>query len=99
VDRGTNVVEVRPTTVCALSCVFCSVNAGPASRVRWVEYVVDVEALLVALEEVIRFKGVDDVEVHIDGKGIGANEYAVNLVLYSSIYPSCQRCPGCISRI
>jgi len=73
VDRGTNVVEVRPTTVCALSCVFCSVNAGPGSRVRWVEYVVDVGALLVALEEVVRFKGVDDVEVHIDGMGDPGN--------------------------
>ena len=69
VDRGTNVVEVRPTTLCALSCVFCSVNAGPASRARWAEFVVDVDALLSALEEVVRYKGVDDVEVHIDGMG------------------------------
>jgi uncharacterized Fe-S cluster-containing radical SAM superfamily enzyme len=50
VDRGTNVLEVRPTSVCALSCVFCSVNAGPQSRARWAEYVVEVEALLSALE-------------------------------------------------
>ena len=49
VDRGTNVLEVRPTSVCALSCVFCSVNAGPQSRARWAEYVVEVEALLSAL--------------------------------------------------
>ncbi|MEZ0319105.1 MAG: radical SAM protein [Pyrobaculum sp.] len=69
VDRGTNVLEVRPTTLCALSCVFCSVNAGPGSRVRWAEFVADVDALLAALEEVVRFKGVDDVEVHIDGMG------------------------------
>jgi len=69
VDRGTNVLEVRPTSVCALSCIFCSVNAGPLSRARWAEYVVEVEALLSALEEVVRFKKIDDVEVHIDGMG------------------------------
>ncbi|ACB40841.1 radical SAM protein [Pyrobaculum neutrophilum] len=73
VDRGTNVLEVRPTSVCALSCVFCSVNAGPASRARWAEYEVEVEALLAALEEVVRYKGVDDVEVHVDGMGDPGN--------------------------
>ncbi len=69
VDRGTNVLEVRPTSVCALSCIFCSVNAGPLSKARWAEYVVEVEALLSDLEEVVRFKKADDVEVHIDGMG------------------------------
>jgi uncharacterized Fe-S cluster-containing radical SAM superfamily enzyme len=81
VDRGTNVLEVRPTSVCALSCVFCSVNAGPQSRARWAEYVVEVEALLSALEEVVRFKKTDDVEVHIDGMGDpGAYPQLVELV-------------------
>lgn len=81
VDRGTNVLEVRPTSVCALSCVFCSVNAGPQSRARWAEYVVEVEALLSALEEVVRFKKTDDVEVHIDGMGDpGAHPQLVELV-------------------
>lgn len=49
VDRRTNVLEVRPTSVCALSCVFCSVNAGHQSRARWAEYVVEAEALLSVL--------------------------------------------------
>ena len=81
VDRGTNVLEVRPTSVCALSCVFCSVNAGPQSRARWAEYVVEAEALLSALEEVVRFKKTDDVEVHIDGMGDpGAYPQLVELV-------------------
>ncbi|AAL62898.1 radical SAM protein [Pyrobaculum aerophilum] len=69
VDRGTNVIEVRPTSICALNCIFCSVNAGPLSRVRWAEYVVEPEPLLSALEEVVRYKKTDDVEVHIDGMG------------------------------
>ena len=81
VDRGTNVLEVRPTSVCALSCVFCSVNAGPQSRARWAEYVVEAEASLSASEEVVRFKKTDDVEVHIDGMGDpGAYPQLVELV-------------------
>jgi uncharacterized Fe-S cluster-containing radical SAM superfamily enzyme len=28
VDRGTNIIEVKPSTGCNLSCIFCSVNEG-----------------------------------------------------------------------
>ncbi len=38
IDRGTNVLQVRPTTLCPLSCVFCSVDAGPRSRWRTAEF-------------------------------------------------------------
>lgn len=69
VDRGTNVLEVRPTSLCALSCIFCSVNAGPMSKIRWAEYEVELDALLTALEEVVHFKKLDDIEIHIDGMG------------------------------
>jgi uncharacterized Fe-S cluster-containing radical SAM superfamily enzyme len=40
IDRGTNVLQVRPTTLCPLSCIFCSVDAGPASRRRTAEFTV-----------------------------------------------------------
>ncbi len=69
IDRGTNVLQVRPTTLCNLSCIFCSVDAGPASRWRQAEYVVvDYEWLAAWVEEVARFKGVR-VEALIDGVG------------------------------
>jgi hypothetical protein len=81
VDRGTNVIEVRPTTLCPLSCIYCSVNAGPDSTNRWAEFVVDPNALLGALEEVVRFKGINDIEVHIDGMGEpGVYPHLINLV-------------------
>ncbi len=81
VDRGTNIIEVRPTTLCPLSCIYCSVNAGPRSTNRWAEFIDTPEALLPALEEVVRFKGVNDVEVHIDGMGEpGIYPYLVKLV-------------------
>ncbi|MFB6470058.1 MAG: radical SAM protein [Vulcanisaeta sp. AZ3] len=69
VDRGTNIIEVRPTTLCPLSCIYCSVNAGPNSTNRWAEFIVEPDALVSALEEVVRFKGVNDAEAHIDGMG------------------------------
>ncbi|WP_243680016.1 radical SAM protein [Vulcanisaeta souniana] len=83
VDRGgTNIIEVRPTTLCPLSCIYCSVNAGPRSTNRWAEFIDDPGgALLSALEEVIRFKDVNDVEVHIDGMGEpGVYPHLVELV-------------------
>ncbi|ALL01898.1 hypothetical protein Pyrde_1855 [Pyrodictium delaneyi] len=68
IDRGTNVLQVRPTTICPLSCVFCSVDAGPGSRARRAEYIVDPRWLAEWVEEVAREKGVA-VEALIDGVG------------------------------
>ena len=81
VDRGTNIIEVRPTSLCPLSCIYCSVNAGPRSTNRWAEFVDDPDTLLMALEEVVRFKGTGDIEVHIDGMGEpGVYPYLTDLI-------------------
>ena len=69
IDRGTNVLQVRPTTLCNLSCIFCSVDAGPRSRWRQAEFVImDPEWLTAWVEEIARYKGVR-VEALIDGVG------------------------------
>jgi uncharacterized Fe-S cluster-containing radical SAM superfamily enzyme len=68
IDRGTNVLQVRPTTLCVLSCVFCSVDAGPRSRWRQAEYIVDPEWLAEWVHRVAVEKGVA-VEALIDGVG------------------------------
>ena len=69
IDRGTNVLQVRPTTLCNLSCIFCSVDAGPRSRWRRAEFLIrDYEWLVAWVEEVARYKGVR-VEALIDGVG------------------------------
>jgi len=69
IDRGTNVVQTRITSVCSLCCAFCSVDAGPCSRGRWVDFVVeDLEWLRDWLADVVRFKGAP-VEVLMDGVG------------------------------
>ncbi len=69
VDMGTNIVEVRPTSLCPLSCIFCSVNAGPNSSIRWCEYVVDLDIIVDAVAQIVKYKECDNIEIHIDGMG------------------------------
>ncbi len=69
IDRGTNLVQVRPTSLCPLSCIFCSVDAGPKSRYRATEYLVDLDYLVDALKELVRYKGIRDAQAHIDAVG------------------------------
>lgn len=69
IDRGTNLLQVRPTSLCPLSCVFCSVDAGPSSRRRITEYVVDVDYLLRWFQIAVRLKGLSRVHAYIDAAG------------------------------
>jgi uncharacterized Fe-S cluster-containing radical SAM superfamily enzyme len=68
IDRGTNLLQVRPSCHCNLSCSFCSVDAGPGSRTRVSRYEVEEGYLHEALREVAAFKG-NGVECHIDSPG------------------------------
>jgi len=68
IDRGTNVIQVRPSTSCPLNCIFCSTDAGPCSRRRRTEYVVGLDHMMEWLRELVKVKG-DGVEAHIDTVG------------------------------
>ena len=68
IDRGTNLIQVRGSTGCNVSCIFCSVDEGPYSRTRLLDYVVDVDYLVKWFDEVARFKG-KGLEAHLDGQG------------------------------
>ncbi|MCD6371150.1 MAG: radical SAM protein [Candidatus Aenigmarchaeota archaeon] len=69
IDRGTNMLQVRATTVCNLNCIFCSTDAGPLSKTRVTEYVVRREYLIEWLKEVIKYKGSKNIEVFLDSVG------------------------------
>ncbi len=69
IDRGTNVLQLRPYSECPLSCVFCSTDAGPHSSRRISEYMVDLAQLLSAFEWAASYKEIDDIEAHIDTVG------------------------------
>jgi len=68
IDRGTSLLQVRPSCGCNLNCPFCSVDAGPSSTTRATSYEVEMEYLLSAVQEIARFKG-PGVECHIDSPG------------------------------
>ncbi|MEM5836584.1 MAG: radical SAM protein [Candidatus Aenigmatarchaeota archaeon] len=57
IDRGTNLLQIRPTSVCNLNCIFCSTDAGPFSKYHVAEYIVENQYLVDWLKEVIKFKG------------------------------------------
>jgi len=68
VDRGTSLLQVRPSCSCNLNCPFCSVDAGPASTTRAASYEVEREYLLDYVREIAQLKGAG-VECHIDSPG------------------------------
>ncbi|MGB9740906.1 MAG: radical SAM protein [Candidatus Bathyarchaeia archaeon] len=69
IDRGTNIIQVRPISTCPLSCIFCSTNAGPKSKVRQTEYIVPIEHLVGEFEKIVKFKARANIEAHIDTVG------------------------------
>ncbi len=67
IDRGTNLIQVRPVSGCNLNCIFCSVDEG-VSRSRRTDYIVDTDYLVDEFKKLAILKG-NDVEAHIDGQG------------------------------
>jgi len=68
IDRGTNVLQARPTTLCPQNCIFCSVDAGLHSSNRWAEFIVEPDLIINGVTEAIRVKG-GGVEVLLDTMG------------------------------
>lgn len=68
IDRGTNLLQVRPITGCLLNCPFCSVDEGKRSKTRHLDYIISVPYLIEETKKLIDYKGISDVEIHIDGQ-------------------------------
>ncbi|WP_457614193.1 radical SAM protein [Methanopyrus sp.] len=68
IDRGTNVIQVRPLSGCNLCCIYCSVDEGPISSTRWRDFMVDPDYLMEWFDHVAEFKG-KGLEAHLDGQG------------------------------
>lgn len=68
IDRGTNLIQVRPLTGCLLNCPFCSVDEGKYSKTRCTDYIITVPYLLEETTKLIDYKGISDIEIHIDGQ-------------------------------
>ena len=68
IDRGTNMLQVRATTVCNQHCPFCSTNANNFS-IHPNNYVVDADYLIDWTKEVIRLKECSSLEINYDSMG------------------------------
>ncbi len=66
-DRGTNLIQVRPTSICNLKCSFCSTNANNPSMHPFV-YEVEFDYLVDWVKHVVGFKG-EGVELNFDSVG------------------------------
>ncbi len=69
IDRGTSLIQVRPSSSCSMSCIFCSTDAGPRSRTRAAEYLVDLDYLLEWYDLVASIKVSGRLEAHVDTVG------------------------------
>jgi uncharacterized Fe-S cluster-containing radical SAM superfamily enzyme len=69
IDRGTNLLQIRSTTLCNLNCIFCSTDAGPFSKYHVTEYIVEPSYLTEWVKEVIKFKG----SIHAFLDSVGEN--------------------------
>ncbi|MEM7821712.1 MAG: radical SAM protein [Candidatus Aenigmatarchaeota archaeon] len=67
IDRGTNLLQIRPTSICNLNCIFCSTDAGAFSKYRVAEYIVDKQYLIDWIKETVKFKG--EVHAFLDSVG------------------------------
>lgn len=56
IDRGSNLLQIRPTTLCNLKCRFCSTSANDP-KVHQTNYIVDLDYLLKWIKKCIELKG------------------------------------------
>lgn len=80
VDRGTNILEIKPITGCNINCSFCSVSEGKDST-RAIDYVVEKDYLVEELRQVIDFKtktAVRDEDDKTDGKADNKIDVFIN---------------------
>ena len=61
VDRGTNVIELKPLTLCNLKCKYCFVSAGDYET----NFIVDSNYLIEEVKKIVEMKGPYDIEIHI----------------------------------
>lgn len=80
VDKGSQMIELKPITGCNISCIFCSVDEGSPSK-KVVDYIVEKDYLIQELKKLIEFKA-SEVDIYINPQG--------EPLLYADIVPLIQ---------
>lgn len=75
IDRGTNIVELKPLTLCNLKCRYCFVSAGEYST----NFIIDSDYLIEQVQTLVDFKGNRDIEIHLAPYG--------EILLYKQLFP------------
>ncbi len=60
IDRGTNIIEIKPITLCNLQCRYCFVNSGNYST----NFIVDKGYLIEKVKTLVALKGPQNLELH-----------------------------------
>jgi uncharacterized Fe-S cluster-containing radical SAM superfamily enzyme len=60
IDRGTNIIEIKPLTLCNLKCKYCFVSSGDYKT----NFIVDPNYLIKKIKEIVNSKGNYDIEIH-----------------------------------
>jgi uncharacterized protein len=68
IDRGSNLIEIKPITSCNLGCIYCSVDEGPLSK-RKTDFVVEKDYLVKEFKKIVEFKEEDYIDAHINAQG------------------------------
>ncbi len=66
VDRGTNILEVKPITGCNIDCIFCSVDEGSSSSRKIVDFVVEDDYIIHEVRRLAGFKRGSDPDTKLD---------------------------------
>ncbi|MFO7797208.1 MAG: radical SAM protein [Promethearchaeati archaeon] len=74
IDRGTNLIELKPLTLCNLSCRYCFVSAGDYET----NFIVDSQYFINGVKKLIELKGAYDIEIHLAPYG--------EIFLYKNLY-------------
>jgi uncharacterized Fe-S cluster-containing radical SAM superfamily enzyme len=65
IDRGTNVIELKPLTLCNLQCKYCFVSSGNYDN----NFIVDSNYLIEKVLDLVRLKGDYGLEIHLSPYG------------------------------
>ena len=68
VDKGTDLIEVKPLAGCSMNCMFCSVDEGPFSK-KSHDFIVECEYLVDELQKILDYKQQKNMQVYINPHG------------------------------
>jgi len=74
IDRGTNIIELKPITTCNLKCKYCFVSSGDYEN----NFIIDSNYLVEKVIDLVEIKGKRGIEIHIAPYG--------EILLYKDVF-------------